>query len=315
MTSDMYVGIDVAKDTMFVAILPTGETWEERITEDGLKRLVAKLRPITPQLVVMEATGGYEAPIFEVLWKHNIPVAVVNPRLVRSFAKALGRLAKTDKIDATVIARFGEAVKPKPKVRNDQQEKILGDLVARRRQILRMIVAEGNRKKRAVGEVQKLIDKHIKWLNKALEEIEKKLEAYISKTVEWRERNEILQSVPGIGKIVAYSLMAELPELGKLNRKQIAALVGVAPLNRDSGNMKGKRSCWGGRASIRTALYMATVVAMRFNKTIKAFYERLCQNGKHKKVAITACIRKLLCVLNAMMKNHVRWGEFKPAET
>lgn len=311
----MYVGIDVAKDTMFVAILPTGETWEERITEDGLKRLVARLRPIIPQLVVMEATGGYEAPIFEVLWKHNIPVAVVNPRLVRSFAKALGRLAKTDKIDATVIARFGEAVKPKPKVRNDQQEKILGDLVARRRQILRMIVAEGNRKKRAVGEVQKLIEKHIKWLNKALEEIEKKLEAYISKTVEWRERNEILQSVPGIGKIVAYSLMAELPELGKLNRKQIAALVGVAPLNRDSGNMKGKRSCWGGRASIRTALYMATVVAMRFNKTIKTFCERLCQNGKHKKVAITACIRKLLCVLNAMMKNHVRWGEFKPAET
>ncbi len=314
MTSDVYVGIDVAKDTMFVAMRPGDEKWEERITEDGLKRLIAKLKPVAPKLVVMEATGGYEAPILEMLWKNSIPVAVVNPRMVRSFAKALGRLAKTDKIDATVIAQFAEAIKPKPKIRNDQQEKILGDLVGRRRQIMQMIVAEGNRKKRVAGEVKKLIEKHIKWLNNALEEIEKKMEAYISKTVEWRERNEILQSVPGIGKVVAYSLMAELPELGKLNRKQIAALVGVAPLNRDSGNMKGKRSCWGGRSSIRTALYMATIVAMRFNKTIKAFYERLCQNGKHKKIAITACIRKLLCILNAMMKNHVHWGKFKPAE-
>lgn len=315
MASDIYVGIDVAKDTLFVAILPGGESWEERVTEDGLKRLIAKLRPVAPKLVVMEATGGYEAPILEALWKHNIPVAVVNPRMVRSFAKALGRLAKTDKIDATVIAQFAEAIKPRPKLPNYCQEKALGDLVARRKHILQMIVAEGNRKRRAVGEVQKLIEKHIKWLQKSLEEIEKKLETYINKTVEWREKSEILQSVPGIGKIVAYSLMADLPELGNLNRKQISALVGVAPLNRDSGNMKGKRGCWGGRASIRTALYMATVVAMRFNKTIKAFYERLCQNGKHKKVAITACIRKLLCILNAMMKNHVRWGEFKPAET
>lgn len=233
MISDVYVGIDVAKDTMFVAVRPGNETWEERISDDGLKRLVAKLRPITPQLVVMEATGGYEAPIFEALWKNDIPVAVVNPRMVRAFAKALGRLAKTDKIDAAVIAQFAEAIKPKPKIRNDEQEKILGDLVARRKQLLRMIVAEGNRKRRAVGEIQKMVEKHIKWLKKSLEEVEKKMEAYISKTVEWRERNEILQSVPGIGKVVAYSLMAELPELGRLNRKQIAALVGVAPLNRN----------------------------------------------------------------------------------
>lgn len=314
MISNVFVGIDVAKDTIAIALLPGGESWEEKTTEDGLLRLISKLKTVNPKLVVMEATGGYESSILEVLWKNSIPVAVVNPRQVRSFAKAIGRLAKTDKIDASVIAHFAEAIKPKPKLQSDKQEKNLGDLVSRRRQILQMIVAEGNRRKRAVADLQKLIDKHLKWLKNALVELDEKLKLYISQTVEWRETDEILQSVPGIGKVVAYSLMAELPELGKLNRKQIAALVGVAPLNRDSGNMKGKRTCWGGRMGIRTSLYMATIVAMRFNKTIKEFYDRLCQNGKPKKVAITACIRKLLSILNAMMKNRVHWGKFKMSE-
>lgn len=313
MDTQVFVGIDVGKEVLSVAVRPFNDFWEIRNQEDEFPALLKKLRLIRPTLIVMEATGGYETTLAVALYRAGLSVVVVNPRLVRSFARATGRLAKTDKIDAGVIAHFADVIRPEPRRMDEPHEQRLVQLVARRKQLIRMIVAEKNREKRWGAELQKSIRKHIDWMTKDLERIDKALSDFIQESPIWREKDKILQSVPGIGKVGSHAIMSDLPELGKLNRKQIAALVGVAPLNRDSGSYKGKRSIWGGRSQIRTVLYMVAIVATRFNPVIKVFYERLCKAGKAKKVAITACIRKLLAILNTMMKNGTRWGEFKPA--
>ena len=313
MATQVFVGIDVGKDVLFVAIRPFGDNLEIANREDGIADLVKRLRFLRPTLVVMEATAGYETPVAVAIYRAGIPVVISNPRLVRSFARATGHLAKTDKIDAGVIAHFAELIRPEPRRLEDPDEERLGRLVKRRKQLLRMIVMEKNRVAKGVPEVRKEIQKHLDWLAKDLERIDQALNDLIQSSPIWSAKTDLLQSVPGIGKVGAQAIISDLPELGKLNRKQIASLVGVAPLNRDSGNFKGRRSIWGGRAHIRTVLYMVAVVASRFNPVIKEFYERLCKAGKPKKVALTACIRRLLAILNAMMRNGTRWGEFKPA--
>ena len=313
MDTQVFVGIDVGKDVLFVAIRPFGDNLEIANREDGIAALVKRLRFLRPTLVVMEATAGYETPVAVAIYRAGIPVVISNPRLVRSFARATGHLAKTDKIDAGVIAHFAELIRPEPRRLEDPDEERLGRLVKRRKQLLRMIVMEKNRVAKGVPEVRKEIQKHLDWLAKDLERIDQALNDFIQSSPIWSAKNDLLQSVPGIGKVGAQAIISDLPELGKLNRKQIASLVGVAPLNRDSGNFKGRRSIWGGRAHIRTVLYMVAVVASRCNPVIKEFYERLCKAGKPKKVALTACIRRLLAILNAMMRNGTRWGEFKPA--
>ena len=315
MDTQVFVGIDVGKDVLFVAIRPFGDNLEIANREDGIVDLVKRLRFLRPTLVVMEATAGYETPVAVAIYRAGIPVVISNPRLVRSFARATGHLAKTDKIDAGVIAHFAELIRPEPRRLEDPDEERLGRLVKRRKQLLRMIVMEKNRVAKGVPEVRKEIQKHLDWLAKDLERIDQALNDFIQSSPIWSAKNDLLQSVPGIGKIGAQAIISDLPELGTLNRKQIASLVGVAPLNRDSGNFKGRRSIWGGRAHIRTVLYMVAVVASRCNPVIKEFYERLCKAGKPKKVALTACIRRLLAILNAMMRNGTRWGEFKPAIT
>lgn len=315
MDTQVFVGIDVGKDVLFVAIRPFGDNLEIANREDGIADLVKRLRFLRPTLVVMEATAGYETPVAVAIYRAGIPVVISNPRLVRSFARATGHLAKTDKIDAGVIAHFAELIRPEPRRLEDPDEERLGRLVKRRKQLLRMIVMEKNRVAKGVPEVRKEIQKHLDWLAKDLERIDQALNDFIQSSPIWSAKNDLLQSVPGIGKVGAQAIISDLPELGTLNRKQIASLVGVAPLNRDSGNFKGRRSIWGGRAHIRTVLYMVAVVASRCNPVIKEFYERLCKAGKPKKVALTACIRRLLAILNAMMRNGTRWGEFKPAIT
>lgn len=315
MDTQVFVGIDVGKDVLFVAIRPFGDNLEIANREDGIVDLVKRLRFLRPTLVVMEATAGYETPVAVAIYRAGIPVVISNPRLVRSFARATGHLAKTDKIDAGVIAHFAELIRPEPRRLEDPDEERLGRLVKRRKQLLRMIVMEKNRVAKGVPEVRKEIQKHLDWLAKDLERIDQALNDFIQSSPIWSAKNDLLQSVPGIGKVGAQAIISDLPELGTLNRKQIASLVGVAPLNRDSGNFKGRRSIWGGRAHIRTVLYMVAVVASRCNPVIKEFYERLCKAGKPKKVALTACIRRLLAILNAMMRNGTRWGEFKPAIT
>lgn len=315
MDTQVFVGIDVGKDVLFVAIRPFGDNLEIANREDGIVDLVKRLRFLRPTLVVMEATAGYETPVAVAIYRAGIPVVISNPRLVRSFARATGHLAKTDKIDAGVIAHFAELIRPEPRRLEDPDEERLGRLVKRRKQLLRMIVMEKNRVAKGVPEVRKEIQKHLDWLTKDLERIDQALNDFIQSSPIWSAKNDLLQSVPGIGKVGAQAIISDLPELGTLNRKQIASLVGVAPLNRDSGNFKGRRSIWGGRAHIRTVLYMVAVVASRCNPVIKEFYERLCKAGKPKKVALTACIRRLLAILNAMMRNGTRWGEFKPAIT
>ena len=311
--TQVFVGIDVGKDVLFVAVRPFGDVLEIPNREDGIADLVKRLRPLEPTLVVMEATAGYETPVAVALYRAGMAVVVSNPRLIRSFARATGRLAKTDKIDAGVIAHFAEVIRPEPRRLDEPHEERLGQLVARRKQLIQMIVMEKNRVKRWGPEMQKGIQKHIDWLTKELERIDQALADFIQASPIWKAKDEILQSVPGIGKVGSHAIMSDLPELGKLNRKQIASLVGVAPMNRDSGNYKGSRSIWGGRARIRTILFMIAVVASRCNSVIRPFYERLCKAGKPKKVALTACIRRLLAILNAMMRNGTRWGEFKPA--
>ena len=315
MGTQVFVGIDVGKDVLFVEVRPFGDTLEIPNREDGIADLVKRLRSLEPTLVVMEATAGYETPVAVALYRVGIPVVVSNPRLIRSFARATGRLAKTDKIDAGVIAHFAEVIRPEPRRMDEPHEARLGQLVTRRKQLLRMIVMEKNRVSKGPLEMRKEIQKHLDWLAKELERIDKTLADFIQTSPIWKAKDEILRSVPGIGPVGSHAIMSDLPELGKLNRKQIASLVGVAPMNRDSGNYKGRRSIWGGRAQIRTVLFMVAVVASRCNPVIREFYQRLCDAGKPKKVALTACIRRLLAILNAMMRNGTRWGEFKPAVT
>jgi transposase len=260
-------------------------------------------------LIVLEATGGFERKVTRALAGAELPVVVVNPRQVRDFAKATGRLAKTDRLDAEVLAHFGETVRPALRPLPDDVLLELRALIARRRQITAMIVAERNRLTGASKTVRKRIDAHIRWLEAELDRADKDLDHSIRQSPIWQENQDLLKSVPGVGPVISRTLLAELPELGRLNRKQIAALVGVAPLNRDSGTLKGRRTVWGGRATVRAALYMAALVATRRNSVIQTFYKRLRNAGKAPKAALVACMRKLLTILNAMIKHRTRWSE------
>lgn len=305
----IFVGIDVSKARLDVAMRPRGERDSVANDKVGIKALVKRLAEIQPTLIVMEATGSLERQVSAALGGAGLPVVVVNPRQVRDFAKATGQLAKTDSIDALVLARFAEAVRPAVRPLPDEVTLELRALTSRRRQITEMIVAERNRIANASKAVRKRIDAHIRWLEAELERADKDLDQSIRQSPIWRENEDLLTSVPSIGPVVSRTLLAELPELGKLNHKQIAALVGIAPLNRDSGTFRGRRGIWGGRATVRAALYMAALVASRRNCVIRAFYKRLRDGGKAPKVALVACMRKLLTILNAMIKHKTRWSE------
>lgn len=303
-----YVGIDVAQNWLDVSVTGEEEVWRVGNDAAGIAALRERLLAYAPQRVVLEATGGLETAVAAELTAAAMPVSVVNPRQVRDFARATGRLAKTDAIDAGMLVRFAEALQPEVRPLPDAQAQELRSLVTRRRQVVVMLTAEQNRLPQATKRVQPHLEAHIAWLRQQLAELDQELADLIQSSPVWRARDNLLQSVPGVGPTTATVLVADLPELGNLNRKQIAALVGVAPHNRDSGSYRGKRSVWGGRATVRASLYMATLVATRFNPVIKVFYARLCAAGKPKKVALTACMRKLLTILNHMLRTQTPWN-------
>ncbi len=304
----VFIGIDVAKAHLDVAVRPDGDTWQTTNDASGIAALVARLDHLQPTLVVLEATGGYERPVTASLVAAGLPVAVVNPRQVRDFAKATGKLAKPDTLDAHVLAHFAAAVQPAPRPLPDAETQALAAILARRRQLVAMLTAEQNRLHTAPTAIRERIGAHIAWLAAELKEIDAELAQAIAADPTWRERDALLRSVPGVGPVLATTLLAELPQLGTLTRHQVAALAGVAPLNRDSGTRRGIRTVWGGRARVRGALYMAALVATRYNPVIRAFYARLCAAGKPKKVALTACMRKLLTILNALLAHHTPWN-------
>ena len=304
----IYVGIDVSKDRIDIAVRPTGRAWSVSYDQSGMEDLVVELNRLAPEAVIAESTGGLELPLAAALATASLPVAVVNPRQVRDFAKSTGQLAKTDRLDAQVLAHFGEAVRPPIRTLPDADTHALGSVLARRRQVMDILVAEKNRLTRATSEIRPRIQTHITWLEDELSDLDKDLRDRVRASSVWREKDDLLRSVPGVGQQVSLTLLAYLPELGTLNRKQIAALVGVAPFNRDSGPRRGRRSVWGGRARVRSSLYMGALVGSRRNPVLREFYQRLLQAGKPKKVALTACMRKLLIILNGMMRSGERWN-------
>ena len=305
-SAQVFVGIDVSKAQLDIALRPEGR-FSASNDEAGFAQILARLNAAPPTLVVLEATGGLEIPITGILAAAGVPVAVVNPRQVRDFAKAAGKLAKTDALDAQSLAHFAEVMRPEPRPLPDEQTQTLAAILARRRQLVEMLTAEKNRLGSARPPVRKSLRTHIAWLERELAHTDRDLAHAIRESPVWREKDELLQSTPGVGPVVTTTLLADLPELGALTGKQISALVGVAPFNRDSGTLRGTRTVWGGRAQVRAVLYMGALVATRFNPVIRAFYQRLCAAGKAKKVALTACMRKLLTILNAMMKHRTRW--------
>ncbi len=304
---NVYVGIDVAKERLDVAQRPAAAGWHVANDERAIAELVTRLVQLTPALVVLEATGGMELPLVGALAAAGLPVAVINPRQAREFARATGRLAKTDAIDAQVLAQFAEAVRPRLRPLPDAAAQELSALMTRRRQLIEMLTAEKNRLRAAARAVRPDIQEHIHWLERRLADLDGDLSQTIRSSDIWREKDDLLQSAPGVGPVVSTTLLADLPELGTLNRKEIAALVGVAPLNRDSGTLRGRRTVWGGRSKVRAALYMATLVATQRNPVIRTFYQRLLSAGKPKKVALTACMRKLLTILNAILRSSTPW--------
>ena len=310
----VFVGIDVSKATLDIAMRPGGSRESIPNQEAQIGELVRRLSTLRVTLLVVEATGGVERRIVRALAAAELPVIVVNPRQVRDFAKATGRLAKTDKIDAEILAHFGEAVRPALRILPAPASEELRALIARRRQLTEMHTAETNRLAHSAKAVRKRIEAHIRWLEAELDRVDSELDQSIHQSPIWREQEDLLKSVPGIGPVISRTLLAELPELGKLNRKQIAALVGVAPLNWDSGMMRGRRAIWGGRATVRAALYMAALVASRCNPKIREFHRRLRAGGKVPKVALVACMRKLLTILNAMIKHRTRWSVIAEAQ-
>lgn len=304
---DRYLGIDVSKARLDIATLPDGETWTVTNDDKGLAVLLPRVVALAPTLVVLEATGGFELLAALTLAHAGVPVAVVNPRQVRDFARALGRLAKTDALDASLLATFAERVRPAPRPLPDAAARHLDSLVTRRRQIVEMLTAEKNRLGFAHGPVKRDIGQHIRWLEKRLADVDGDLQDAVTASPLYHAKATLLRSVPGVGPVTTLTLLATLPELGHLSRHQIAALVGVAPLNRDSGTMRGKRMVWGGRAPVRATLYMAALVGVKHNPALRAFYARLRAAGKPFKVAATACMRKLLTILNAMLRHNRRW--------
>ena len=304
---ERYIGVDVAASELVVGVLPTGEVWQVANDPGGISELKDRVVELSPALIVLEASGGYEAEVAGELTDAGMPVVVINPRQTREFARSTGRLAKTDTIDALALARFGQAVKPEVRPLPKKSEKELRALVDRRRQIVGMITAERNRLPKATVYVRRQIERHIAWLQMQQDDLGRDLDQLIKSSPIWRARDDLLRSVPGIGPVASSVLLVGLPELGRLNRKEIASLAGVAPHNRDSGRFRGKRSVWGGRAHVRSALYMATLVACRYNPVIRAFYRRLCGAGKPKKVALVASMRKLLTILNVMVRDQSSW--------
>ena len=302
-----FVGIDVAKADLVVAIQPPGERWVVANDDAGVTQLVRRLRRLAPVLVVLEATGGYERAAVAALAAVRMAVVVANPRQVRDFARATGQLAKTDAIDADTLALFAERIRPEPRPVPDDAARTLDGLLTRRRQVLDMLVAERNRLTHALPAIRRDITQHIRWLERRLDDVDQDLDRTIRSSPVWRAQENLLRSTPGVGPVVSRTLIGDLPELGALTRKQIAALVGVAPLARDSGTLTGRRLVWGGRAPVRAALYMAALVASRHNPAIQTFYQRLLRAGKPKKLALTACARKLLTILNAMMRTQTPW--------
>ncbi len=302
-----FVGIDLSKAHLDVALHPQTQQWKLSNDEAGLATLSQYLQQQKPSLIVLEATGGLERPVVKALVKVGFQVAVVNPRHVRHFAKAKGLLAKTDNLDAKVLAQYGESIKPEPRPLPDEQTQQLKDLLARRRQLVEMLKAEKNRKGRAHPTIIYQIQTHIDWLEQRLKNIEQKIEKLQKNNRIWHKKADVLQSVPGVGPVTCATILGDLPELGSLSHKQISALVGVAPFNRDSGRWKGQRVVWGGRKQVRSVLYMSTISAINCNEVIRQFYERLIATGKPYKVAVVACMRKLLVILNAMIKHLMPW--------
>jgi transposase len=305
--SKAFVGIDVSKSELEIGILPDSKTWKTSNDQKGLSELVKSLRDLSPAVIVMEATGGLQMPAAGMLGAAGLPVVVVNPRQVRHFAKALGILAKTDRIDALVLAQYGEKMRPEPRPLKDEQTQELEALLTRRRQLVDILTAEQNRLKTASRRVAGNIRAHITWLNQNIQDVDKDLANAVKGSPLWREKDEIIQSFTGAGRVLSFTLLAGVPELGLLNRRKTGALLGVVPFNRDSGTFRGKRSIWGGRGHVRAVLYMATLAAIRFNPVIKRFHKRLVEAGKKPKVAITACMHKVLTILNALVRKGIRW--------
>jgi len=305
----LWVGIDVSKDFLDVHVRPTDTAFRVANDEAGIAALVARLQPLAPAGLVLEATGGYEIPVVAALASAGLAPAVVNPRQARRFAEGVGRLAKTDPLDAAVLAHFAEAVRPEARPVPDAEARALGDLLARRRQLVQMRVSEQHRLPTAAGAIRQGIQDHIDYLDRQIKRIEKELAAAVQASPAWRARDELLQSVPGVGPQVSRTLLAELPELGSTSGRQLSALCGLAPFNRDSGRRRGPRSIYGGRSHVRAALYQAALVAMRWNTLLQGVYQGLLARGKAKKVALIAVARRLLVILNALVRNGSPWQE------
>lgn len=311
--SKPFVGIDLSQAYLDVAVRPGSRAWRVPNDGPGHSRLLRRLQDLQPALVVLEASGGLERPVTRALIQAGLPVAVVNPRQIRDFARATGRLAKTDRLDAEVMARFAESVQPEPRPQPDEPTQQLQDLLNRRRQLGEMLIAEKNRRRTTPPSLRPQLEEHIGWLEGELERLDRETERLQQAHSVLRERAQLLRSAPGVGPRLTSTLLAYLPELGRLNRKQIAALAGVAPFNCDSGTLRGRRTVWGGRAQVRSVLYMSVVAAIRCNEVIAAFYRRLRAAGKPGKVALVACMRKLLTILNAMVRDHAPWQpQFSP---
>jgi transposase len=303
-----FVGIDVSKDQLDVHVRGPQETFVVGRDSPGLEQLVDRLKALQPTLVVLEATGGFEVTVAAALAAAKLPLAVVNPRQIREFARAMNRLAKTDRLDAEVIALFAERVRPEPRPVPDEEALALGELVARRRQLIEMIGMERNRQQQVRdASLKDRIREHLAWLQQSLADLDGEIDGMVRRSPAWREAEELLTSVPGVGKVTAFTILAELPELGRIGRRELASLVGVAPFNRDSGQWRGQRTIHGGRLNVRTALYMATVAAIRCNPVIKAHYRQLKERGRPSKVALIACLRRLLTILNAIVREKAQW--------
>jgi transposase len=304
----VYIGIDISQDNLDIADYPDEQIWKHKNSHGGIAKTVAKLKGLNPKLIVMEATGGLETPLRQALDQAGLPVAVINPRRIRDFARSMGILAKTDKLDAKIMAYFAAKIEPTPHPPPDEASQKLENFLARRNQVSDMLTAEKNRLKQSPNkDIQVHIQDHIKWLESELKGLDKELKDNIGQNPLFREKIKLYRSMPGVGDVLSYTLLANLSELGGLNQREIASLVGIAPLNRDSGKLRGRRTIWGGKATIRKALYMPAVVAIRCNPVIRDFYQRLLAKGKLKKVALVACMHKMLTILNSMAKNNSPW--------
>lgn len=304
----VYIGIDISQDSLDIAAYPTGQIWQYKNSKGGIAKAVTKFKGLGLKLIVMEATGGLERPLSEALYQAGLPAAIVNPRRIRDFGRSMGILAKTDKLDAKVMALFAAKIEPAPRPIQDEASQKLENLLTRRSQISDIITAEKNRLKQSRDRiVQRHIQDHINWLESELKDLEKELKDSIRQNPRFAEKVKLFKSMPGVGDALSYNLVANLGELGLLNQREIAALVGVAPLNRDSGKQRGRRMIWGGRATVRKALYMPALSAMRCNPIIRDLYQRLIAKGKLKKVALVACMHKMLTILNSMAKNNTPW--------